>query len=104
MNSYREQYLESFQELMDEFYLALKKSGVMSREMIGFIDGFMSVGPLLGLTDYEELNSILEEANFRVFGMSITQRRRSIKRKQPNSLVDYLDFPTFIRQRKKIQI
>ena len=58
---------------------------------------FIEAGLLLGITSAEELDEIIQEANYKIFGMSVEERRKKFKSKKKIDETDF-DIPTFIRE------
>ena len=103
MKATRDKYLKNFFNLMEESYMALKEGGSMPPERKGFIDGFIDVGRMLDLASYDEFVKIIEEANYKVFGMDVAERKKVFEEK-PLSREEYLEIPTIIRKGRKFKI
>ncbi len=95
-------YLEYFKKLLRKSYLVLRESKTFPEDKKWFIEGFMEAGRILGV-GFNELKAIIDEENFKVFEMSIEERRKIFKE---TALFDesYYDIPTWIREGKKLEI
>ena len=69
-------------------------------ERKGFINGFMEAGLALDLVNNEDLGEVIEEVNFEIFGMSVTDRRKKYSATD-FSLEEYIKIPTYIRVSRK---
>ena len=97
MNVDEQEYLSFFREIMEKYYSALKDLGEVPSIWDGHVDGYVQAGLLLGITSADELDRIIQEENYKVFGISIEERRRKYKKKIKVDEND-LDIPTFIRE------
>ena len=90
----RTQFLEDVSSQLEQFYQDLKLKRQMDQQQKHRIEGFMFAGTRLGLTDKEELNSLMETVHFNVFGLSITERRlKSLKNEQEDVDWSFYDIP-----------
>ncbi|MFC1837246.1 hypothetical protein ACFLYW_01015 [Thermodesulfobacteriota bacterium] len=98
----KRKYHTIFKEIMERYYSVLKEVGNVPTNWEGYVDGYIEVGLLLGITSSDELDVIIKESNYRVFGMSVEERR---KKYRTITAVDEndLDIPTFIREGKSLE-
>ena len=85
----KERYLK---EIRDQYHLvciSLKNGGNLAEIEKGRFEGFMRAGLVLGVVTNKELQQVLEEIHFKVFGKSIAERRNERKTWAPEDAVDY---------------
>lgn len=90
-------YLKNFRILMAESYLLLKESGTMPEKRTGFIEGYIDAGLLSGLVEHSEITEVIEEENYKVFGVSVGERKKLLQGKAL-SQEQLLEIPAYIRQ------
>ena len=57
---------------------------------------------MLGITSVDELDKIIQESNYKIFGMTVEERRKKYKTKRKVDEND-LDIPTFIREGRNLE-
>ena len=91
----RTQFLGDVGNQLEQFYQDLKLKRKMDQQQKHRIEGFMFAGTRLGLTDKEELNELMERVHFKVFDLSIAERRlKSLKNEQEEVDWSFYDIPT----------
>jgi len=98
----KRKYHSSFKDIVERYYSVLKDVGDVPTRWEGYLEGYMEAGLLLGITSSEELDKIIRESNFRIFGMTVEERRKKYKTKM-KIVENELDIPTFIRERKILE-
>jgi len=95
----KRKYHSSFKDIIERYYSVLKNVGDVPSNWQGYVDGYIEAGLLLGITSAEELDKIIRESNYKIFGISVEERRKKFK---PKKKIDEanLDIPTFIREGK----
>ena len=71
-------YFEYFKKLLKKSYLVLRESKTFPKDKKWFIEGFMEAGRILNV-GFNELKAIIDEEHFKVFEMSIEDRRKAFK-------------------------
>ena len=99
----KQKYHSSFQEIMERFYSVLKEIGDVPSSWEGFVDGYIQAGLLLGITSVDELDKIIQKSNYKVFGITVEERRKKYKKKRKVD-EDDLDIPTFIREAINLEL
>ena len=87
---------------MERYYSVLKDVGSVPSSWDGFVDGYIESGLLLGITSAGELDKIIQESNYKIFGMTVEERRKKYKTRKKIDEND-LDIPTFIREGKILE-
>ena len=98
----RLRYFEYLPGLLRETYLSLKEMKTIPDTRKTFIEGVMSAGRFIGVTNCE-LEKLIKKVNHDVFGMSIEERKKVFKEISPANEPDY-DIPTYLRKGKKLRI
>jgi hypothetical protein len=97
----KRKYHSSFKEIMQKYHSVLKDVGAVPTSWEGYVDGYIEAGLLLGITSSDELDKIIQESNYKIFGMTVGERRKKYKTKRKLNEND-LDIPTFIREGKNL--
>lgn len=98
----RTQFLDDVSKQLEQFYQDMKLKRKMDQQQKSRIEGFMFAGTRLGLTDKNELNTLMEKVHFNVFGLSITERRlKSLKNEQEEVDWSFYDIPITQRNDKQ---
>ena len=95
-------YLKHFRKLLRKSYFVLKDLKTLPEDKKWFIEGFMEAGRILGV-EFDELKAIIDEEHFKVFEMTIEERRKTFKEK-PSFDESHYDIPTWVRKGKKLEI
>ena len=95
----KRKYHSSFRDVMERHYSVLKDVGDVPTSWEGYVDGYVEAGLLLGITSADELDKIIRESNYKIFGMSVDERRKKYKKQKKIDESD-LDIPTFVREGK----
>ena len=93
----KQAYYATFQEIIDEYHTILKEVGSVPSKWNGYLKGYIDVGLLLEITSADELDKIIQESNYKIFEMSVEERKKKYKNKKKITEND-LDIPTFIRE------
>ena len=96
----KRKYHSSFKSIVEKYYSVLKDVGAVPTKWEGYVEGYMQVGLLLGITSSDELDKIIQESNYKIFGMTVEERRKIYI---PKKIDDDLDIPTFIRDGKILE-
>ena len=99
----KQKYHSSFQEVVEWYCSVLKDVGDVPSGWLEYVDGYMDAGLLLGITSAEEPDNIIQAANYKIFGMTVEERKKKYKRKTKVDEND-LDIPTFIREGKSLEL
>ena len=91
----RERYLEEIRQQYHLVCVGLKSGKRLSALEKGRFEGFMQAGLLLGVVTNSELQQLLEDVHFKVFGKSIAERRKNQKNWVPEE--DAIDYGQFER-------
>jgi len=94
-------YHSTFKDIIERYHSVLKDVGYVPTNWEGFVDGYIEAGLLLGITSEDELEKVIQESNYKIFGMSVEERRKRYNRKKKIDEND-LDIPTFIRVGKTL--
>jgi hypothetical protein len=99
----RESYLDEIRRQYHLVCVGLKSGKTISASEKGRLEGFMQAGLLLGAVTRDELEDLLEETHFKVFGMPIGERLKDPKMRFPEDEIDYgrFDSPAIERISKK---
>ena len=95
-------YLEYFKKLLRTSYLVLRESKTFPKDKKRFIEGFMEAGRIIG-AGFNELKAIIDEEHFKVFEMTIEERRKIFKEK-PSFDETHYDIPTWLCEGIKLEI
>ena len=98
----KRKYHSSFKSIVERYYSTLKDVSAIPTKWEGYVEGYMQVGLLLGITSSDELDKIIQESNYKIFGMTVEERRKKYKTKIKIDEND-LDIPTFIRDGKILE-
>ena len=93
----KQKYHSNFQEIIEKYHSIMKDRGSVPSKWKGYLVGYIEAGLILGITSADELDIIIQESNYKIFGMSVEERREKYKRKR-NIDENDLDIPTFIRE------
>ena len=93
----KRKYHSSFKDIMGRYYSVLKDVGAVPTSWEGYVDGYIEAGLILGITSSDELDKIIQESNYKIFEMTVEERRKKYKTKKKIIESD-LDIPTFIRE------
>ena len=88
----RERYLHEIESQYHLVCVGLKNGKDLSALERGRFEGFIRAGLLLGVIDNRELQQLLEDIHFQVFGKSIAERKRTRKSLTPEEPMDYGQF------------
>jgi hypothetical protein len=97
-----QKYLNELFQLLCETYLYLKNNDPVPTEKEPFLNGFMTAGRCLQVST-EEMETVIDEANMKIFGMDYKTRAEIYGRTKENSNKVF-DIPTFIRKKKRTGI
>jgi len=93
----KERYKEVLVRILKDHYNDIKRKNAGSKERQQYIDGYLTAARALDGFTYEELQSIIDEIHFKVFGKTLQERNLSEAGKSSlNS--NYLTIPTYIRE------
>ena len=96
----KRKYHSSFKDVMVRYYSVLKDVGDVPIRWESYVEGYMEAGLLLEITSADELDKIIQESNYKIFGMTVEERRKIYIPKKND---DDLDIPTFIRDGKILE-
>nr|MBF0221040.1 hypothetical protein [Desulfobulbaceae bacterium] len=92
-------YLQHLKEIMEDTYLQLREKGSTPEGRDDYINGFIDAGVSIELASNEEVQSVIEDTNMEVFGITIRERQKVYKNIEL-SYDEYIDVPTFFRKGK----
>lgn len=98
----KKKYLTSLRAMMESYYSILKDVGEVPVRFDGILEGYIKIGLLLEITSSDELDEIIQESHYKIFGMSIEERKKKYKTKMKIDENDF-DIPTFIRDGKILE-
>ena len=84
-----------FGEVRNQYHLIcvnIKNSNGLSELERGRFEGFMRAGLLLGVTNKRDLEQLLEDVHYKVFGQSIAERKKNRGPGFPDDEIDYGQF------------
>ena len=95
-----------FSEVRNQYHLVcvnIKNGNGPSELERGRFEGFMQAGIALGVTNKSDLEELLEEVHYKVFGQSIAERKKNRGSGVPDDDIDYGQFerPAIERARGK---
>lgn len=84
-------------------YFAASKEGHKSDVERHRIEGFMEAGAFMNLSSYAEMNQLMEEVHFEVWGKTIKERKEDVNHQWESDSVDYsiYEAPAFDRGHQK---
>ena len=88
----RERYLQEIRQQYHLVCIDLKNGKSLPEIEKGRFEGFMRAGLLLGVVTQAELQQLLEDIHFKVFGKSIAERRSERNNRFTNDEIDYGQF------------
>ena len=98
----KKKYHSAFETVVGKYYSVLKDVGAVPTKWEGYVEGYMQVGLLLEITSSDELDEIIQESHYKIFEMSVEERKKKYKTKMKIDEND-LDIPTFIRDGKILE-
>lgn len=98
----KNKYFSVLGELLNGHYAIIKSTHLIPQEGQQYIDGFLAAGRALNAVEYDELRDFIEKIHFETFGMTVEERRKSLKL-TTGSIEDCLDVPTYVRQGIKLE-
>lgn len=93
-----------YTEVRDQFNLICinisngQKASVQEKSRL---EGFMRAGVVLGVTTNPELQQLLEDVHYRVFGESIEERKVRHNKQFPEDMIDYGQYESPAISRKR---
>ena len=63
---------------MAKYHAVLRDVGTVPATWEGYVEGFSEAGLILGITSHDELDDIIRESNYKIFGMNVEARRKNI--------------------------
>jgi len=87
-------------QILEEAYVGLRETGEFPAETENYLKGFLDAGLHVDLVTKEELQSLIDETNVRMFGVTQDKRKQLFENLR-TSYDDYLDVPTYFRQGRK---
>lgn len=95
-----QKYLNELFQLLCESYLHLKNKNIVPKEKEHLIQGFMMAGRCFQIS-IEEMETVIDKANMRIFGMDYKTRKDLYNRSNSKSSKIF-DIPTYIRNKKDL--